>query len=68
MEERLRNAVVDAYTKEGKGNSVEKDLLLLRRNKIISLKQWASLSTQRKNVFPVELAEVLDKACPLEGN
>ncbi len=66
MEEQLRNAVLDAYAKEGNESSVNGDLLQLRRNKIISLKQWASLSPEDKKVFPKGLKLILDKA--LEGN
>ena len=67
MEERLRVAVVDAYTKEGKGNSIEKDLLLLRRNGMASLSQWASLSEEDKKLFPVTLRDILDDASLPQG-
>ncbi len=68
VEEVLRNAVVEAYTKEGKESSVKRDLLELRRNGITSLKQWASLSVEDKKKYPDGLKVILDKACQLEGN
>ncbi len=67
MEERLRNAVVDAYTKEGNESSVNGDLLQLRRNKITSLKQWASLSEEDKKKYPDGLKVVLNKTIPPKG-
>ncbi len=67
MEERLRNAVAEAYTKEGKGNSVERDLLLLRRNKMVSLSQWASLSNEDKKKYPDGLKVVLNNTIPPKG-
>ncbi len=63
MEEQLRNAVVEAYTEEGKGNSIERDLLFLRRNGIVSLSQWASLSDKDKNNFPYGLKILLQRLC-----
>jgi hypothetical protein len=67
VEERLRNAVVDAYTKEGNESSVNGDLLQLRRNKITSLKQWASLSEEDKKKYPDGLKVVLNKTIPPKG-
>ncbi len=51
VEEVLRNAVVDAYTKEGKESSVKRDLLELRRNRFTSLKQWARISEEGKKRY-----------------
>ncbi len=62
VEEALRNAVVEAYTKEGKQNSVKRDLLELRRNEITTLKQWASLSTEDKKKYPDGLKTTLNNA------
>jgi len=63
VEESLRNAVVDAYKKEGNESSVNGDLLLLRRNKITSLNQWASLSDEDKKNFPYGLKILLQRLC-----
>jgi hypothetical protein len=67
VEESLRNAVVDAYTKEGNESSVNGDLLLLRRNKITSLKQWAFLSEESKKKYLDGLKTILDTKCKTEG-
>ena len=67
MEEQLRNAVLDAYAKEGNESSVNGDLLQLRRNKITSLKQWALLSEKSKKKYPDGLKTILDGKCKAEG-
>ncbi len=67
MEEQLRNAVLDAYTKEGNESSVDGDLLLLRRSKITSLQKWASLSDEDKKLFPAALRDILDDASLPQG-
>ena len=67
MEEQLRNAVVDAYKKEGNQSSVDGDLLLLRRSKITSSQKWASLSEEDKKLFPVTLRDILDNASLPQG-
>jgi len=67
VEERLRNAVVNAYKNEGKWNFIERDLLLLRRNLMASLSQWASLSEESKKKCPDGLKIILDRKCKTEG-
>jgi hypothetical protein len=67
VEERVRTAVADAYTKEGNESSVNGDLLLLRRNKITSLKQWASLSEESKKKYQDKLRDILDDASLPQG-
>jgi hypothetical protein len=48
VEESLRKAVVDEYTKEGKGNLIEKELLMLRRSGVTTLEKWSELSNEKK--------------------
>jgi len=48
VEELLRKAVVDAYTKEGKVNLIEKELLMLRRSGVTTLEKWSELSNEKK--------------------
>ena len=60
VEEALRNAVVEAYTKEGKESFVNRDLLQLRRNGITSLEQWSALSNMKKESFNDVLIHVLN--------
>ncbi len=67
MEEQLRNAVVDAYAKEGNESSVDRDLLPLRRNNITTLEKWASLSDEDKKKYPDGLKVVLNKTIPPKG-
>jgi len=67
VEERVRTAVADAYTKEGKEIMIEKDLLFLRRNGMVSLSHWASLTDEDKKAFPVALRDILDDASLSQG-
>ena len=62
VEEALRNAVVEAYTKEGKENSVDRDLLELRRNGVSTLKHWSALSNEKKKNYDDVLVDILDDA------
>jgi hypothetical protein len=52
VKERPRNDVEEAYTKQENIKSVNNDLLQLRRNKITSLNQSASLSDKDKKKYP----------------
>jgi hypothetical protein len=61
VEESLRNAVVDEYNRKGKENMIEKDLLMLRRNRITTLNEWSGKSKKEKNKFPSELQVALNQ-------
>jgi hypothetical protein len=67
LESLVADVVKEEYRKEGIEEFVEEDLKLLKNNRIKTLKHWADLSVDRKNLFPKGLKTILDKACQSEG-
>jgi hypothetical protein len=60
--------IIDKETSEDtpkRDEVIQKRKKLLDENELFRLKDWAALSTERKNLFPAGLAELLDKACQL---
>ncbi len=67
MDEKLKSTIVDAYKKRNKEASIEKDLLLLRRNNITSLEEWSALSNEKKRNYDDLLVDILDDASLPQG-
>lgn len=64
----VSDIVKEEYTKQDMEEFIKEDLDVLKSNRIVKLRQWASLSTEDKKIFPKGLKMILDKACQLEGN
>jgi predicted HicB family RNase H-like nuclease len=63
----VSNVVTEEYNRQDMAEFVNDDLALLIRNRIKTLKQWASLSEESKEKFPVTLRDILDDASLSQG-
>ena len=67
LESLVGDIVKEEYTKQDMEDFIEEDLKLLRNNRVIKLKQWASLTDEDKKLFPVTLRDILDDASLPQG-
>jgi hypothetical protein len=67
LESLVGDIVKEEYTKQDMEDFIEEDLKLLRNNRVIKLKQWASLSEENKKKYPDTLVDILDDASLPQG-
>jgi len=67
LESLVRDIVKEEYIKQNMEDFIEEDLNLLRNNRVIKLKQLASLTEEDKKLLPVMLRDILDDASLPQG-
>ncbi len=63
LESLVSDVITEEYTKKNKLEFIDSSLKLLQNNQIKTLKEWAELSQEDKNIFPKGLKVMLDSIC-----